>query len=359
MAEPKVTVLMSVFNEERYLRISIESILNQTFADFEFVIINDGSDDSTRTILDEYENQDKRIMVIDQEHSGLAKSLNKVITVARGKYIARMDADDIAMPHRLEKQVNYLDTNPAIGILGSNAQMIDLNGKYLRQRLMPSTGLNIIWTILISNPFIHPTIMIRRDILIENNLTYDETYTASQDYDLWTRMLKYTQGANLNEQLIEYRIGQGITNTNREIQLMNHDKISMRTIQEQLPGLKITLEQVSQLRAMFIGGREYAPPFESDRIVLSNIYLNMFKIFMKNHRRDPDLKALKRQKALVVTQHVIRFPLLKGWQAVLGRLIILDWCLIWIIICQLIPSGYDYRKKQLRKYVEYLKHTVL
>src|ERR1700680_111125 len=122
-----VSVVMSVFNGERFVSEAIESILHQTFHDFEFIIINDGSTDGTADILSRYQNSDPRVAVHDQQKKGLVQSLNTGCGLARGRYIARMDADDIAFPERLERQINYLEQNPDIALIGSSVNVIDVS----------------------------------------------------------------------------------------------------------------------------------------------------------------------------------------------------------------------------------------
>ena len=122
---PLVSVLMSVYNGDRYLDEAIDSILSQTYENFEFIIINDGSTDHTKDILSSYSNQDNRIRVFHQKNHGLTFSLNRGLELSRGKYVARMDADDISSPRRLEEQINYLRANPEVGVLGTQMEIIN------------------------------------------------------------------------------------------------------------------------------------------------------------------------------------------------------------------------------------------
>ena len=130
---PKITVLMSVYNGERYLRESVDSILNQTYTDFEFIIIDDGSTDSTQSIIEEYSAKDKRIITMqNNQRIHLTKSLNLGLKKARGVYIARQDADDISLPERLQTQITYMENNEDIGILGTSVELIDVKSKNIR-----------------------------------------------------------------------------------------------------------------------------------------------------------------------------------------------------------------------------------
>ncbi len=131
---PKVSVIMSVYNGDKYLREAIESILNQTFTDFEFIIVNDGSTDNSLEIIESYD--DERIKTINNKKNiGLTKSLNKALKFAKGKYIARQDADDVSLPNRFEKQVEYLDSHPEVALVGTSVYLIDENGKIIGKRI--------------------------------------------------------------------------------------------------------------------------------------------------------------------------------------------------------------------------------
>lgn len=196
---PTITVLMAVYNGEEYLRPAIDSILSQTFRDFELVIINDCSTDGTEGILESYD--DRRIVRIDNAaNRGLTKSLNIGIERAQGKYLARMDADDVAHPRRLETQLRYLEEHGDTGVVGSIARLIDgqgRQGEVIRYPLEPG---HVRWTLCFSNAFVHPSVMIRTDLLKQVS-GYDTRIMYAQDYDLWCRLSRVTKLANLDEVL--------------------------------------------------------------------------------------------------------------------------------------------------------------
>ena len=201
---PLVTVILPVFNSESFLRTAIDSILNQTFIDFEFLIINDGSTDTSRDIILSY--TDKRIRFLENEiNIGLIKTLNKGIREAKGEYIARMDADDISRHDRFEKQVEFLDANPEYGIVGSWCTIIG-SEKTIEYH---STHDSLEFALLHYCCFVHPSVMIRKLVLIDNQLFYNEDYLHSEDYELWTRLLTKTKGYNIKEYLLAYREHQG------------------------------------------------------------------------------------------------------------------------------------------------------
>lgn len=203
MNHPMVSVLMSVYNGEKHLKEAVESILNQTFTDFEFIIINDACTDSSRQIISGY--KDSRIRLIDNtENLGLTKSLNKGINLARGKYIARMDCDDISLPERLAKQAVFMEANPNIGVCGTfvktTGEKPGIIWKY------PTDPEVIKCRLLFESGLAHPSVFMRREFLQKFDLFYDPQFQRTQDFELWTRCSEYFPMANLDEVLLLYRI---------------------------------------------------------------------------------------------------------------------------------------------------------
>lgn len=197
-----VSVVMSVYNAEVYLSEAIESILTQTYKSFEFIIINDGSTDKSLEIIEKYAEKDNRIVLINRENRGLPYSLNEGILLAKGKYIARMDADDISLPIRLEKQVSFMENNPEIGVCGTAVLNFDTGSSWI----LSSTDKMLKSELLFATVFAHPTVMMNKVLLLENQLLYNETFLQSQDFELWTRLADYTKFANLKIPLLRYRI---------------------------------------------------------------------------------------------------------------------------------------------------------
>lgn len=200
----KISVVMSVYNGEKYLREAIESILNQTFRDFEFIIIDDGSTDRSLEIIKEFEQKDNRIKIISRKNKGLIYSLNEGIKLARGEYIARMDADDISKINRLEKQIKYMQEND-LDICGSWAEGIDTLGNKIKD-LNYSPDINKIKTFtLLHNSFIHSSVMFKKDIF-EKVGGYKKFFKHIEDYELWTRIVFKYRAGNIPEALIRYRL---------------------------------------------------------------------------------------------------------------------------------------------------------
>ncbi len=203
--KPKVSVLMSVFNCQDYVGQAIESILSQTFKDFEFIIIDDGSKDKTKDILLAWAEKDPRIKVVaNPENIGLTKSLNKAIKMAQGEYLARQDADDVSLPERLEKQVDFLDNHQSVKLLGTFGYAIDKEGRILKKEILPTSSRRIKRALIKMNPFFHTSVMIRKEIL-DRVGGYNEKFLVVQDYELWFRILRIAEGENLPLFLVKKR----------------------------------------------------------------------------------------------------------------------------------------------------------
>jgi len=202
--DPRVTVIMPVYNAERYVSEAIDSILTQTFTDFEFIIIDDGSTDGSPDIIGQYE--DKRIRFIRKpRNEGLVSALNLGIELALGEYIARMDADDIALPERLEKQVAFLDSHPDVVVVGTKAWRIDPAGKII-ESMISVTRWEDVHRYLRSgaNRLIHSSVMMRTEIVRKIG-GYREQFPHAEDIDLWLRILEHGKICNLPEKLMLYR----------------------------------------------------------------------------------------------------------------------------------------------------------
>ena len=201
---PLVSVIMPVFNAEQFVEQAIASILAQSYKKLEFLIIDDGSKDSTVEKIIQF--KDSRIRLLTNEKNlGIAASLNKGIVESKGKYIARMDADDISLQDRIEKQCNFMEENPQIGILGTGYYEIDKNGERKQTYIYPEDDIEIKWKLLMGPIFPHPTVMLRKKVLVDHKIYYNVKYPATQDYELWSRLIHYTDGTNLPIPLLEYR----------------------------------------------------------------------------------------------------------------------------------------------------------
>ena len=205
--QPLVSVIMPVRNGKRWIHESMASVLCQDFEDFELVIIDDGSDDGSASILEKYSCRDERIRVIHQAPQGTVAALNRGILEAHALLLARMDADDRAKPERLGRQYRFMQAHPEVVLLGSDADVIDASGAIIGQRSPPADNIELAHLLARSNPFIHSSIMMRT-ALVRNLGGYRSPFLLAEDYDLWLRMAEFGSVANLSKRLIQYRVHQ-------------------------------------------------------------------------------------------------------------------------------------------------------
>lgn len=229
----KISVIMSVHNGARYLREAIESILSQTYTDFEFLIIDDCSNDNSPAILKEYSDKDSRIVLITNEFNlGLTKNLNKALRVAKGEYIARFDCDDVSLPNRFKEQVSYLDTHPKCGVISLWADVIDNKGTYVRTIKYPTTDKELRTALIRYNPFFHPGLMVRKEVFSAVGF-YDESWRFAQDYELYFRIAKKYELGNVPQVLLKYReTGGSITGSKNKKQIALVLKAKKKAIRE-------------------------------------------------------------------------------------------------------------------------------
>ena len=228
---PRVTVLLPVFNGENYLREAIESILAQTFHDFEFLIINDGSTDKSVEIIRSY--ADPRIrLVVNEQNLGLIATLNKGVDLSRGEYIARMDQDDISLHQRLEKQISFLDKNRNVGVLGTWVRTFGSVAETVWD--YPGDPETIKCRFLFESVLAHPSTMLRKKMLNDHNLYYSNDHVNAEDYEMWVRCSRYADISNLQEVLLLYRF--------------HEEKIGSKRLKEQQATTKkIRREQLNRL----------------------------------------------------------------------------------------------------------------
>lgn len=201
--KPLVSVLMPVYNAERYVAEAIESILNQTYRYFEFIIINDGSTDFSEKIIQGYD--DSRIVYVrNKSNLRLVATLNEGIRMASGKYIMRMDADDISVNDRMEQQVKFMELHPNVGVCGS---FLYVFGETIKPFLSirPEHDEDIRSSMLVNNPLGHPNVMIRKSVLVNNDIWYDEKYYRMEDWGLWVSLMPYCEFYNIQKPLLRYR----------------------------------------------------------------------------------------------------------------------------------------------------------
>jgi cellulose synthase/poly-beta-1,6-N-acetylglucosamine synthase-like glycosyltransferase len=206
MSVPTVSVIMPVYNAERFVAKAVESILCQTFADFEFLIVNDGSTDRSLAILERYAAQDGRIRLISHANTGYVTALNEMVQLSQGEFLARMDADDIAMDDRFQLQVARLRQEPELVCLGGAHGMIDEQGRWLTCLAMPEQNEDIQTLALAGHtPINHPCVMMRRSAVLQVG-AYDTALAPCEDLDLWLRLGEIGKLGNLKAMVLKYRL---------------------------------------------------------------------------------------------------------------------------------------------------------
>ena len=298
MTTPSITVLMSVYNGERYLGQAIESILCQSYDDFEFLIVNDGSTDGTRDVIHSYD--DPRIRLIENEANlGLARSLNHGIESARGAYIARQDADDISEPDRLTRQMAFLRRHPDIALLGSWYTVIDPHGRILAHKTLPCADIEIRWVLLFVSSFVHTAVIMPRYILSTVGL-YDDSLAYAMDYDLWQRIARYHPVANLNAYLVRYRIHKNAMTTIHGHLLHEADNLSLNGLASSLRWEELTLaERTQRFRNMatLLFSNPPVLPLRALPRTLWSIW-RLHRAFCRKHDLPPAEIAKQRRKLL-------------------------------------------------------------
>lgn len=203
MDQPLVSVIMPAYNADQYIGEAIDSILNQTYIHFEFIILDDGSTDLTKKIIQSY--KDSRIRFVqNKSNQGLVHTLNKGLSLAKGELIARMDADDWAYPQRLELQANYMIKNRNIGLCGASIEIWD-GAKVSDIWNYPSLDSEIKVKLFYKCSFAHPTVMYRKSLFLEHDLSYKQKFFPAEDFELWTTMAPITTFYNFSQPLLKYR----------------------------------------------------------------------------------------------------------------------------------------------------------
>ncbi len=262
-----ISVLMPVYNtKEEYLRASIESILNQTFTDFEFIIVNDGSTNNAEEVILSY--KDNRIKYVKQENQGIVGALNNAWSKASGKYIARMDSDDIAYPERFAKQIKFLEENPEYSLVGSWAKIIpSKNIIKLPQDIK-------IMDLLADCMFIHPSIMFNKADFEKFNLQYETGFEYAEDYCLYANAVKHLKMTNLQEVLLNYRVyPENSSSKNRNVRIRSSFKVQ-DLILENLSNDKYLQEKILDLAYL---KKRKKNKFTESIFSIKNLYKNWTK----------------------------------------------------------------------------------
>lgn len=230
---PTVSVVMPVYNSARYLPLAIESILDQTYSNFEFIIIDDGSTDASWDIISRYSLRDKRIKARrNPSNLGICRTLNQGLSLAKGDYIARMDSDDWSYPDRLSKQLTFMRNHPKVVICGGDIEVCDSNLQVKNHRYYPVPDKKIREKIFRINPFAHPATMYKKQLALEVG-GYNEKLSSVEDYDLYFRLGNYGKFANLTDTLLKLRIRHdSISSANTRRQAFLHLYVRVKAITE-------------------------------------------------------------------------------------------------------------------------------
>ena len=218
MTTPAVSVLMGVWNGAPRVREAVVSVLGQTMGDLELIVVDDGSFDGTAAILESF--GDPRLRIERRERAGLTSALNRGLALARAPLVARLDADDVALPERVARQVAYLDAHPDVGLLGTAAREVDPSGRELRTVSPPTDDTALRRALIRENPFVHSSMVMRR-AAVDLVKGYDPGFPVAQDYDLWMRMSRVTRMANLAEPLVIRRILPGRVTAMRDTERLH------------------------------------------------------------------------------------------------------------------------------------------
>ena len=272
---PILSVLMPVFNSERFVAETIDSVLNQTFTDFEFLILDDASTDKSFEIIKDFEKQDSRIKVYQNEKNlGVVESRNKLIELSKGKYIAWIDSDDIALENRFEEEIKFLEEHPEIGMVGAFPIIIDEFGNKIGKWLFETDPQKLKIELFFHSPFLSSSVMIRKNTIPQNY--YDSGFPVAEDFDLYSKISENSEIANIPETLVKYRINsKGLSKSNSE----KMEKLSVQVIKEHAERLGIKLEEntINKLRKPKTSSKinfEGISKIEKSLILLKNLLLN-------------------------------------------------------------------------------------
>jgi len=266
---PEVTVLMPVYNGERYLREAIESILRQTFTDFEFLIIDDGSTDGSAATVKGY--NDGRIRLVENEQNiGLTRSLNRGLHLARGEYIARMDADDISLPERLAEQARHLDQHPEVAVATSGWELIDECGQSLARHSHPLSSEEIYYFLTFFNCVHHSSVLFRKDFVMRLG-GYDEAVKYSQDYDLWLKVSRLAKIAMSKKVLTRFRLSESSVSSRFKADSINHSDMIFAKHLTGLTGGEVSTANILHFRLRMLDRRK-APITYDDLCELEKVH---------------------------------------------------------------------------------------
>ncbi|MFA6391471.1 MAG: glycosyltransferase [Patescibacteria group bacterium] len=299
MNKPIITVLLPVYNGEKYIKEAIESILNQKFTNFELLIIDDCSTDRSGRIIQDF--KDPRIRFFSNKNNlGLIKTLNTGISLAQGEYIARMDQDDVSLPHRLEKQIAFLDAHSEIGVCGTGFRIIDQEGTLKNEIHFPNRPLLFSWKLHFFSPLAHPTVMMRTSLVKEMG-GYNTKATYYEDYDLWIRLNSITKLTNLDDILFHLRKHDENTS---QIHLDQQVNSSIKLCRELISKTLNNYVSIDIVRQLYLKNASDV----NSVIQINKIICKLYKAFIQTNKVGKnDLKLIKSDVALRLFILSVRF----------------------------------------------------
>jgi glycosyltransferase involved in cell wall biosynthesis/GT2 family glycosyltransferase len=283
---PLVSVLLAAHDDAPFLGEAVESVLGQTLCDLELIVVDDASTDRTPVLLEAI--ADERLRVVrNEEQAGLAASLNRGLDLAGGRYVARLDADDVALPARLERQVEHLRAEPRCAVVGSAIVDLDEEGRSGATHVPPSRPTPLRWHALFSSPFFHPTVLVDREVLDAHGLRYDPEYLESEDYELWTRLFVFADGANLKTPLVLKRVHAGQASLRRsKLQESFQRRVALREIARVAPALDSGRAELAWRIGSGRGGVSQGLARDADKVLLE-----LLGAFERQHGVDWSVRA--------------------------------------------------------------------
>lgn len=328
---PKISVLMSVYNGASYLHKSIESILSQTFTDFEFIIIDDSSTDTTCKIITEYADRDQRLRLFkNAENIGLTKSLNKGLALAQGEYVARQDADDVSLPQRFEKQVALLNEHPEVVLVSCNLELINSEGHLIGKLERACSPELIPWYLLFYNRLAgHSQVSFRREIA-KSLGGYLENRRYSQDYELWCRLVKVGKFAIIPEVLLQQRMHSNSISIDKKSEQKAYSLNQVRHNIKQLIGEEISLEEAEDLRWFWVGREWKHFPDSGKAGTLHSRLKQIYRMFLQlNIQQDSSSETSHQLHILIGRQFIFWIQSLRSRYNLRDKLNISIYAFVW------------------------------
>ena len=287
--KPLVSIVLPVYNGETTVKDCLLSLLEQTYTNIEIIVLNDGSTDKTNEIVTNLKKTDNRIIYIEKKNEGLIKTLNRGIELCNGGLIARMDADDICEIERISDQVDFMLNNPGVGLVGPSILEFGERSPVVKFETDP---LKLKILLLFQNEFAHPSVMIRRNILIENNLRYEDEFLHVEDLALWNKISRVSQISNLNQILLKYRVTSGSVSAQANKKLEERNNMHKRIYKDNFHFYDIDFtEDELNLHRAIVG---YSPFYFDSKGQIRNLTNWLKKLYGKISRKDTfDKKALQ------------------------------------------------------------------